>query len=41
MFTFDTLWKSHPQIFGQMGFSIEGTFSDFHDSKDIWFWKVI
>ncbi len=34
-----TDWLSYPRI--QMGFSIEGTFSDFHDSKDIWFWKVI
>lgn len=34
-----TDWLSYPRI--QMGFSIEGTFSDYHESKDIWFWKVV
>nr|WP_310650563.1 T6SS effector amidase Tae4 family protein [Pseudomonas sp. FW300-N2E2] len=34
-----TDWMSYVRI--QMGFSIDGTFSDFHDSKDIWFWRVI
>jgi hypothetical protein len=24
-----------------LGFSIEGSFSDYHESKEIWFWKVI
>ncbi len=41
MLTFDKLWKSHPEIRIQLGFSIEGSFSDYHDSKEIWFWKVI
>ncbi|MCT9827512.1 hypothetical protein QYP03_12180 [Pseudomonas veronii] len=34
-----TDWLSYPQI--QLGFSIEGTFSDYHDSREIWFWRVI
>jgi hypothetical protein len=34
-----TDWLSYPRI--QLGFSIEGSFSDYHDSKEIWFWKVI
>ena len=34
-----TDWLSSPRI--QLGFSIEGTFSDYHESREIWFWKVI
>jgi hypothetical protein len=34
-----TDWLSYPRI--QLGFSIEGSFSDYHESKEIWFWKVI
>lgn len=34
-----TNWLSYPRI--QLGFSIEGSFSDYHESKEIWFWKVI
>lgn len=34
-----TDWLSYPRI--QLGFSIEGTFSDYHESREIWFWKVI
>lgn len=33
-----TDWLSYPRI--QLGFSIEGTFSDYHESREIWFWKV-
>lgn len=40
MFTFDKLWKSHPAIFGDAA-PCRTTFSDYHESKDIWFWKVI
>lgn len=34
-----TDWLSYPRI--QLGFSIEGTFSDYHQSREIWFWSVI
>lgn len=34
-----TDWLSYPRI--QLGFSIEGTFSDYHESREIWFWKVL
>jgi len=33
-----TDWLSYPRI--QWGFSIEGTFSDYHDSREIWFWRI-
>ncbi|WP_266105156.1 T6SS effector amidase Tae4 family protein [Pseudomonas sp. HN8-3] len=34
-----TNWLSYPRI--QLGLSIEGTFSDYHESREIWFRKVI
>jgi len=34
-----TDWLSYPRI--QLGFSIKGTFSAYHQSREIWFWSVI